>query len=252
MKNLLLWLLCLVFSTSVMAADRIGVLFQEANDAYQSGNYERAITLYDSIMDMGFESAALYYNLGNAHYKTGSVGPAILNYERALKLNPGHKDASFNLRLANLRVVDNIERIPDLLLRRWGKGLLNSRTSGQWAIVAVVFLWITLFAAGLLLYSNQLWVKRIAFIGGMVTLVFTITSLSLALSKRSLETGANQAIIFSPNAYVKSAPDGQSTDLFILHEGVKVDVLEEEAGWIRIQLADGKEGWVPEDALERI
>jgi tetratricopeptide (TPR) repeat protein len=252
MKNLVLLLLCLVFFSSLLAADRIGVLFQEANDAYQSSNYERAIALYDSIMVMGFESAALYYNLGNAHYKIGNVSSAILNYERALKLNPGHKDASFNLRLANLNVVDNIEQIPDLLLRRWGKGLLNSQTSGQWAIVFVVFLWITLFAAGLLLYSNQLWGKRIAFISGIVTLVLTIVSLSLALSKRNLEIGANQAIIFSQNAYVKSAPDGQSTDLFILHEGVKVNVLEEEAGWTRIQLADGKEGWIPADALERI
>ncbi len=252
MKQLLISYLCFLLSSSLLGADRIGVLFQEANDAYQSENFEQAIVLYDSIIDMGFESAALYYNLGNSYYKTGSVGPAILNYERALKLNPSHKDAAFNLRLANLKVVDNIESIPDLLLKRWGKGLLNSRTSGQWGIVAIVFFWITLFAAGLLLYSNQTWVKRLAFIGGVATLILAISSLSLAISKRDMETGNEQGIIFSPNAYVKSAPDSESTDLFILHEGVKVNVLEENIGWMRIQLSDGKEGWIPSRSLERI
>jgi len=252
MKHILTYTCLLLISTSLLGADKVGGVFEEANEAYQASEYDQAIMLYDSIISMGFESAGLYYNLGNAHYKIGNVGPAILNYEKALQLQPDHRDAQFNLRLANLKVVDNIERLPELLFSRWGSQILNSRSSGQWAVASLIFLWTTLFTAGLLLYSNNSWIKRLAFTAGIVLLIFTITSLVLSFSKLSREVDSEQAIIFAPNSYVKSAPDGQSTDLFILHEGVKVNISEESQEWVRIELPDGKDGWIPKSDIAKI
>ncbi len=250
-------LLLTICFLSLNAADRKGPetvtpLFNQANSAYQSQDFDGAVNLYDSILNQGYESPNVYFNLANAHYKLGNIGPSILNYERTLKLQPDHKDATFNLRMANLRVIDKIEEGPELLFNRWAGQLLNSRNAGQWGIFVIGFIWLTLFAVGLLLYSNKSLIKRMAFISGILFIFCAVFFLFLGIQKRSFEMNSKLGIVFVPNAYVKSAPDGQSTDLFILHEGAKVRISDEIDGWVRVELPDGKEGWIPGESIEKI
>lgn len=245
-----LWIACF-FQASLLAAQP-ETLLTAANQAYSEGNYPQAIGLYDSLYQSGFESVALYYNWGNAYFKNGQLASAILQYERALKLDPDHEDALFNLRIANVRVVDNIEPVPDLLFTRWGKELLNSRSSSQWGILTVVSLWLTVFLAGLFLYVDQALLKRLTFFGGMLFLLCALTFAGLGFQRRALEQSDSHGVIFAENAYIKSAPSEESTDLFILHEGVKVEILKKENDWFRIRLEDGKVGWAPKATIEII
>ncbi|MEM7660226.1 MAG: tetratricopeptide repeat protein [Bacteroidota bacterium] len=229
----------------------------QGNAAYEVEQYDLAIQWYDSVLTTGFHSAQLYYNLGNAHYQLGDIAPAILNYERALQLDPGNEDATYNLQLANLRVVDNITPIPRLLLMQQLENTYQARTSGQWAWLG---LWMLVFALGLgcafLFLENPL-VKRIGFFGGILFLVFSLVSIALAFqqdrNKQDLMTGP--AIVTAANAYVKDAPNGK-TDLLILHEGVKVEQVESKEGWTKITLTDANigevVGFVDATSIERI
>ena len=242
----------IIFTAQLFAADPLEALFLEANEAFDQGDYPTAIALYDSVYAQGYESITLYYNMGNAYFKNGELAQAIRNYERVIKFDPDHEDALYNLRLANLRVVDNIEPVPDLLFSRWGKELLNSRSSSQWAIISIITLWLSLLAVGLLLYNPSPMIKRISFFASIIFLLMAISSVSMGLRRLGFEKNSKAAIIYTPNAYVKSGPSNEGTDLFILHEGVKVSILEESADWLRIKLVDGKVGWVPENVLLRI
>ena len=233
-------------------ADPLEELYTQANTAFQNNSFDQAIALYDSILTQGYESAEVYYNLGNAHYKTNQVAPAIYNYERALKLNPGHADARFNLKMANLRVIDNIEATPEVFFTRWGKALVNSNSSGGWGWVSVLAMWLALAGGAAFLFAKPIGVRRLGFYGGIAALIIGLIFLLLGNRKLNKERNSLEGIIFSQNAYVKSAPDASGTDLFILHEGVKVGITEEYGAWNRIRLADGKEGWIETHTLKTI
>ena len=241
----------LVFLPAI-AADQVDELFRQANEAFQAKDYPGSILLYDSILSQGYESAQLYYNLGNACYKNNQVAPAILNFERALKLDPGLEDARFNLKMANLRVIDNVEAVPEVFFSRWGKALVISRSSGAWGGLSILALWLALAGGAAFLFARPIGLRRLGFYGGVLALLMGLIFLFLGNAKLAKEHNSQEGIIFSQNAYVKSAPDPNSTDLFILHEGVKVSILENFSEWNRIRLADGKEGWVEASSLEDI
>lgn len=225
---------------------------KKAYEAYSQTDYATAIQLYEEILADDFASADLYYNLANAYYKENLVGKAILNYERVLKMDPDNKDAIFNLRLSNLRVLDNVEAPPKLFLAKWGREVLHGRSSRQWGTFALMAVWIALLAGVGYLWGNTKSLKRGFFLLACLVLLFSFGFLGFGLRKSSLEANSQEAIILSPNAYVKSAPDAQSTDLFILHEGIKVNLLDEVGEWTNISLADGKVGWVANNVLEEI
>lgn len=235
-------------------------LFVAANDAYIAGDYPRAIALYDSVQALGYQAAHLYYNLGNAHFKLNHLAPALLNYERCLQLDPTHEDATFNLRLARLRVVDKLEPVPDFFLTQWIRDFINGRSSGTWAWWAIGLVWLALGAGALLLWGRTPSWRRGGFFGGLALLLLALAATGLSLHRRSLERDSGWGIIFSPNAYVKEAPAGQ-TDLTILHEGAKVRVLGEQADWVKIslkvqdnQLGEVVDlvGFVPQAAIRKI
>lgn len=244
---LALWLL-----PAPLHADEGETILEQANDAYANAEYDRAVKLYQSVVDMGKESVALYYNLGNAAYKNNELARSILNYERAEKLEPGNEDVQFNLRLANMRLVDKVEIDPEFLITKWGNQFVNSKSSGSWASWALALLWISLMAAAAFLFVNRTIIKRIAFFGGIVFAFCSLVSLGIGLQKRNLEQNSHHGIVMVPNAYVKSAPGTESTDLFIIHEGLKVRVLETTAGWVRVSLADGKLGWMETSQVAEI
>ena len=254
MRTILLFSIGILLGLSLIGQD-MESLYKQANDAYTAEDYEKAVSLYESIAEQGYESAELYYNLGNAHYKLNHLAPTILSYEKSLKLNPGQEDAIHNLKLANLKVIDNIEPIPDLLLVQWIKDTVNGKSSSQWASISLILLWLAAGAGAAFLLVKTPLVKRIGFFGGITLLVLSFISFGVSLSQKSMEADSGQGIIFNKNVYVKDAPGGR-TDLMILHEGIKVEVVEEVADWTKIRINDANVGtvvgFVSTEAIRRI
>jgi tetratricopeptide (TPR) repeat protein len=210
-------------------------LFAQANRAYSDRQYEQAVQLYDSILAQGLVSAEVYYNLGNAHYKLNHIAEALLNYERALRLEPDHDDADFNRRLANLKVVDNVEPQPEFVLARWWSELIEGRSPAQWGYWAMGLLWGVVVAVAVLFFVPRPQVRRVAFVGGLVMGLLSVGCLGLGLLRYQHSQNNQYGLIMTPNAYVKNAPGGE-TDLLILHEGVKVKILDQVDGWTRVGL----------------
>lgn len=246
-------LLCFLLLFPLLAvAQTPGELFTQGNLLYKEKNYAGAIALYDSVAKSGFVSPELFFNLGNAHFKSGNLAPAILNYERAKKLAPDDADIDFNLRIANLRVVDRVEAVPELFFVRWVKNLVISHSSDGWAKLALGMVWLTFVLALLFLFVNHVWVKRFSFIMAAFALFISVLFAFLAYNQYNYQRESSEGIVFVKNVYVKSAPDVQSTDLFMLREGIKVTLREAEGDWQKIQLADGKVGWMQRSSLEKI
>lgn len=212
-------------------------LFQQGNEAYASEDYAGAVRLYDSVLNQGFESAKLYFNLGNAHYKLQHTALSVLNYERALEIDPRFQDARVNLQLANLRVKDNIKPIQGFALTEKIQNFIRSFSSGQWAWAAIVLLFMAGIMGGGFLYLNSPLVKRVTFFGGILLVVLSLGTLAISINRNKKEQNSYEGIILSPNVYVKNAPSGR-TDLLILHEGVKVNLLDQIGGWSKIRVAD--------------
>ena len=227
-------------------------LFKLGNQHYQEQRYEEAIAAYEQITVQEYESAALYYNLGNAYYKTGRLASCLLNYERALRLAPGDEDIRYNLDLARQATVDQIEALPQPLLSVYWKRFSGSLSPDNWGLLSLVFLFAGLLAMAVYFYANRAGIKKFLFFSALNLLIFGIFSLILALQQFRQEQNVQEAIVFEANAYVKSAPNENGEDAFILHEGTKVRVLEVYNGWKKIKIADGKVGWIDDGAVTRI
>jgi hypothetical protein len=237
---------------TVALAQDAHTLFDEGNKQYLQQNYPEAIKSYETVLKGGYESGELYFNLGNAYFKSGRLGDAILAFERAHKLMPTDDDVSFNLQYANLRVVDKIEAVPQLFLYRWADNVLTvfSPTMQLW-LMYVAFL-STLGAFGYLLFARTFGARRIALFLGMVAGAWLMISTVFYGINHYRSTTTVYAIVMTDVANIKSAPDKKGGDAFVLHTGVKVQVLDEVNGWKKIRLADGKVGWIQEQDCEAI
>lgn len=242
-------LLPILGAASFLHADQKSYLFRNGNEAYQKGKYEEAISDYQQILKMGYESPELYYNLGNAYYKMHKIGPAVLYYNRALKLAPRDEDIRHNLELVNMRVVDRIPSIPELFYIRYFKSFQNLFGTGTLFWITAIFYMLTiLFIVLALLVRNRGFRKvsrQLAWAIGIVFLVFAF----ILGTKTWAQTHTVEAVVLVPKVDVKSAPTKDGTLVFSLHEGVKVRVEQKTDGWFEIKLADGKEGWLPTRAV---
>lgn len=220
------------------------------NEAYKNGNFTEAIEAYeDALADV--PDAAVYYNLGNAYYKTGRYARSILQYERALKLAPNDADIQHNLALANLRIIDKIEPSAEFFLITWWKQLAARAHANAWTIAFLALLWVGILGLLAFVLTRGL-LRKLLFFSGLGSLAIGVIVLFLAITQYQFETNDDTAIIMAPSVSVKSEPVNSGTDLFIIHEGLKVSVIGQESDWLRICLADGKEGWVNTSALEVI
>ena len=219
--------------------------FEDGNAAYDEGNYEQALVFYNSIVDVGMESAALYYNMGNTYYKMKDYPHAILYYEKALKLSPGDEDIRVNLEIANLAVVDKINKIPQSFLSRWWNGLRLSLSVDGWAWLSVVFFALLLTCLFAFLMSRRTGLRKVGFFFGLVFFVCLAFSVIFATMGMRTMNRHGEAIVMTPTVNVKSSPSEQSVDLFVLHEGTKVRILGSSKDWNKIRLADGSVGWLP-------
>lgn len=227
-------------------------LLKKANDSFQKGNYEDAIQQYEEIIKSGYIAPELYYNLGNAYYKTANIPAAILNYERSLKLRPGDADAEFNLKMANSQTIDKIESLPEVFYKKWLNQWLMSTTPEKRFQWVIILLWICLALIASWLFLPQRRIKQISFLLALFACAGSIALYSIARWQQKRLHDERYAIIFHSNVYVKSSPDDKSANLFMLHGGTKVKMTDELSGWKRIQLPNGHEGWIPEKALEKI
>ncbi len=243
MRQFSILLVSLLFVSGVHA-EEASLAFEQANQLYRSNKYQEAAAVYEQVLKNGYESPALYYNLGNTYFKMQNIPMAILNYERAHRLAPRDEDITYNLRLANIRIVDRIEPVPELFFVGWWRGFVNSFSSGGWSIVSVIALWGAAIGTAVLLVSRRIIIQRIALFTAMFAFLLTILGFTAAYQRMQTERNTHAAILVVPSVSVKSAPDDQSTDLFVLHEGVKVEYLDSVGDWRKIRLADGKVGWL--------
>lgn len=249
MKKLALSLTLLLFANVLFANKALKL---EGDSLYGAGNYAGAVAAYDSIVNSGLESADLYYNLGNAYYKTGDLPNAILYYEKALKLKPKHSDAAYNLELTQQYITDKIEVVDVFFLKKWVMGVRHTFTSDQWATVSVITFIVFILLLLVFTFSGSVALKRISFFVGGVFLVVSVVGFWSAQKSKSEQVDKIEAIVFSPSVTVKGSPDDRGTDLFILHEGTKVGVIDSVSKWKRIKLIDGNVGWLPASSIKNI
>lgn len=250
MKKAYVILFMLMVVTEVSATT--DSLYQKANSFYQAGEFETALIVYRDIVDAGFESSDLYYNMGNASYRSNSIGYAVLYYEKALKLNPSHDDALHNLEFISRYRVDTFEQVPEFFLRSWTNALVKIFSEQVWSTLAIILFIIILLNVLIYLFSQRLLIKKAGFVTALVGLLLFIISFSSGLAQHRSITQPDVAIILSPSVVVKSSPSDTGTELFILHEGTRVRVNEEVSGWHNIRVIDGREGWIQSIDFESI
>lgn len=220
-------------------------LFNEANALYNDGKFAEAIDKYEAILDSGQHSSELYYNLGNANYKLNNIAPSIYYFEKALRLNPNDKDIKNNLTFAQKMTVDAIDKVPQVGFSRIINNIINSFSKDTWAKIAVcaVILFVLLFLMYHFSYTTSK--KRIAFVVSVVSLLIGFISVVMAFQKERLDETDNPAIVFAQESRVQADPNKSSEEVFRLHEGTKVQVLETYEDWNKIQLSDKSTGWIP-------
>ena len=224
----------------------------KGNVFYAEGKYEEAIDAYEILLSDGYISTDLYYNLGNAYYKTNDVPNAILNYEKALKLQPDNEDALFNLKMTNKLTIDKIDRLPELFIGSTWRNLITSRTVEDWAYYAIGLIFLSLLFFISYLLMQQAMIKKIGFYAGMFFFGLSMFTFLMASQHNSIMKQASEAIIFAQSISLQSEPNESSEKLYTLHEGTKVTLLEEVNEWSKVKLPSGNIGWIPSSKIKSI
>jgi len=223
-----------------------------ANQLYNTAKYQDAIRKYQYVISQGFESSELYFNLGNAFYKLGNATYAILNYERARKLAPNDDDVRYNLELARTLIVDNVVSLPDGGFLRWMKQMISSKSINFWGIFSIITFFSFLFLFGLFLLSRTFSVKRLAFWFSVAAISVSAITFTFGSTMKSKLVNHKSAVITDRSVKVKASPSETGTELFIVHEGVTVQLTDKLGDWVNISLPDGNKGWVKEESMIRI
>jgi tetratricopeptide (TPR) repeat protein len=242
----------LFFVAFPLIADEASQTFEEGNRLYLQAKYTEAIAQYEKVVERGNESGEIYFNLGNAYYKSGKIQKAILNYERAKQFLPSDEDIQFNLQLANLQVTDKIDAVPKLFVYRWFDSLIAMFSLATMGWIVYTFFLLTLAAFAYFLFAPTYLQKRVSmFIGFVFSAALILAMIGFGVQSYK-ESNTEFAIVMSDASNIKSAPDSKGNDLFVLHKGLKLQVLDSVNHWRKIRLADGKVGWIPEDDCEII
>lgn len=225
-------------------------IFDQATAAYNAGEYEKASEDYLKILKNGQHSAELYFNLGNTYYKLNQIAPSIYYYEKALLLKPGDAEIKNNLAYAQNMTLDAIDQIPDTGMAKIKKSIIGILSFEKWARTAVIFmvLFVLLYIA--FYYFQYTSRKRIAFVSGIISLFISLIAVLFAFLQYNDFHNEQQAIVFSNEAAILSEPNDRSQQVFTLHEGAKVNVLDSLNDYQKIRLADGKTGWISKESLK--
>ena len=236
---------CLLNANAQPAAE----LFAQANQLYKANEYRQAAADYEQLISQGYHTAEVFYNLGNCYYKIDSTGACILNFERALKLSPKDEDIIHNLKLAQLKAIDNQQPVPQLAIITWWNNFITFRNSQGWGLLALLLVWASFLVFAVALLMGR---KKILNAMGLLLLLASGSALALAFHQRSWEQSSQMAILMASTSFVKSAPDANASDLFMLHEGARLEILDQVGEWNKIRLEDGKVGWIEKESFEKI
>lgn len=235
-------LICLILGTALHTQAQVPALFTAANKLYEQKQYAEAATKYQQLIDSGYQVADLYYNAGNAYYKSNQTGMAVYSFEKALSLKPGDEEIEKNLALANQQVGNNIESLPLLFFEKWWLQLQVFHTPAGWAIGSIVTFWLV---CGLLicwLFVPGLNRKPIRW-GMFAAEVLFVIYIAMAIFMQNKAYSSDSAVVMK-TVKVKAAPDEGSKDIFEIKEGIKIKVLDSTKDFSKIQLTDGKTGWI--------
>src|SRR5690554_2021173 len=252
MKTMKKLLYILVFLFSAVSFGQNEKLFDDGKDLYKNGKYQQAIDSWKQIIENGEASAELYFNLGNAQYKLNQIGPSIYYYEKALQLSPNDTDIKTNLAFSENARIDAIEPLPESIFTKWYRNIAGTFSFDGWAIAAVIF---SVFFVGFFLFyyfSISERRKRLFFAASMFAVLLLIGTVTLAFLTYGDFKNNQPAIIFSSQIEVKSEPSMGSNSAFVLHEGTKVQITAKDGNWYRIEIADGKDGWIPATDLKQL
>ena len=250
--RLMLFLALLTLPFCSVAQPSADSLYAKAAKDYAAKKFEAAADGYQQIIDSGVKTSAVYYNLGNAHYRLNSYAAAILNYERAYRLSPNDKDINANLALANSKITDKMEVVPELFLKRWWISFLLLLSVQGWSILGVILILAGFIGLVIYLFSKELQLKRISFYSGLTALFFGVCSVSFANAAEGYLISNRGAIVFNGAVNVKSAPDNKQKTLMVIHEGTKVRILDDKGAWLKVELPNGTVGWVDATAFQSI
>ena len=228
-------------------------LWNAGNALYSEGKWQQAREAYSAIESTTLESAALYYNIANTYFKENNISRAILYYERALKLDPSYKDAKYNLEIARERTQDRIDVIPEFILKTWSRQICYVFDSNTWTVFFLLFVAATLALLLLFLLGSRIALRKTGFFTAIVTLLMAVCCVCFASWQKSGYQTLDSAIVTRPVVSIKSSPGADaSKDLFILHEGTKVKIVDSVGSWYNIELADGRQGWMQVSDIEII
>jgi len=224
----------------------------QAAKAYNIKHYTEAIALYEKIIAGGYESYSLYYNLGNAYYRNNENTEAIFYYEKALKLAPNNEDIKHNIEVVNSKLTDKVEMVPELFYKRWWIQVINLMNIDTLAAVNIILLTLALLLIAVYKAVPGILMRKISFWSGVFLFFFFIIGVIAAAQRNKYLSNQQDAIVFTEMVNIKSSPDENSKDIFVLHEGTKVKLLDVVAGWQEIRIANGSVGWIKTSDIKKI
>jgi hypothetical protein len=244
--------LFLLLTFSGFAAQDPAKLFSDAALAYRGAQYKIAIDAFEELRKDGFENTEVFYNLGNAYFKDGQLGRSILNFERASRLAPRDEQVKLNLTIARARLRDKVEAMPLLFIVQWWNSLKTNNNDSTLFLYSILLLWLTALAFFIFFGFSRIMLRRVALtIGSALVLLFG-ASVAMVFDKNNEMSDHNHAIVMSTEVVARSTCDATGVDIFQIHEGLKVEIIETKDTWEKIRLTDGKIGWVAAASLERI
>ena len=254
-KRFFSFIICIFISLSLLCnslQDSAIVVIQQGNEAYQKNQFENAIDLYTQVIDMQYESAILYYNLGNAYFKGGDNARALLWLERANRLSPNNEDIIHNISFIQQKLIDKIDVLPELFIVKWWNSCSKLFTGNQWAICSIVACALLVLCLLFILLIRIPWVRSISIFIAILALLFTIFSVVFSKKETSRYVQHPEGIIMSYVVNVKSTPTEKGSDLFVIHSGLKVGITDQLNEWVEIRLPNGEKGWILDEQVEEI
>lgn len=225
---------------------------ENADTEYKKGNYQQAIKDYKELLKAG-TSAEVYYNLGNAYYRTDNITYAILCYERALLLSPSNDDIQFNLQLAQSKTIDKISPEPQMFLVKWYKSLVNLQSINSWAATSIVSLVLAFVLLAVYLFFGKVLVRKIGFYGSIFFFCIFVLGNMCAYQQKIQFDSRTGAIVVVPSLQLKKVPDNKSSNIAVIHEGTRVDIIDDSMkNWKYVRLGDNREGWLHVSQIEKI
>jgi len=244
LKRLIYLLLLFALPLLGFGKDKEQTLFEQGNTLYAKADYKGAVANYKKILDEGYQSDAVYFNLGNAYYKLGEISSALLYYEKARKLAPGDDDINFNIQFANLKTTDKIDDAPQLFLVNWWHSIILAMSVNTLSTLSILFFLLGFGSLAYYLFAQSITLKKISFYSGIVIIILGSTTIFIAGRQTAYFESHHEAIVFNASVTAKSGPDNNAKNLFVIHDGTKVTVVESNSGWIKIRLINGSEGWI--------